>query len=156
MSSRFSGWSMKDVERLNGTGKQLGIIDKKLRETYRETKKTVKISNQPDYVGMISSALTILGVEHEREYKFLEDRRFRFDLAVPKHKIAVEWEGAIFTNGRHTRGKGYSNDCKKYNLATRHQWKLLRYTTEDTKKENWEFKIATEILELIKNDCAEI
>ena len=106
--SRFPGWTMKDIERLS---KSIDNIPKNI-----PIKKLGKISKQktsPDYVGMISSALTALKVEHEREYKFLHDRRFRFDIALPKHKIAVEFEGGVFTGGRHTRGKGYSNDAKK-------------------------------------------
>ena len=142
--SRFSGWTMRDVEKLS---KSTDNIPKNI-----PTKKLGKISkqnNSPDYVGMISSALSALKIDHVREYKFLHDRRFRFDIAIPEHKIAIEFEGGIFRNGRHTRGKGYANDAKKYNLAVRHGWKLLRYTSEDAKVINWEFQVATQIKELI-------
>lgn len=145
--SRFPGWTMKDVERLSN---QTEIIPKNI-----PPKKLGKISQQkdgPDYVAMISAALTALKIEHEREYKFLHDRRFRFDIALPKNKIAIEFEGGIFTNGAHTRGKHYASDAKKYNLAVMHGWKLLRYTTADTNKINWEYKIADEIKELIETD----
>ncbi|MBU1095814.1 MAG: hypothetical protein KKB34_04970 [Bacteroidetes bacterium] len=98
---------------------------------------------------MISGALTILNIDHVREYKFLHDRRFRFDIAIPKHNIAVEFEGGIYKNGRHTRGAGYAKDAKKYNLAVRHGWKLLRYTTADVKITNWEFKVASDVKQLI-------
>lgn len=141
--SRFSGWTMKDVERIAAGGNcEVKVI---------QTKPKKKKSSGPDYVGIISGALTMLKIEHESEYKFLHDRRFRFDIALPKHKIAIEFEGGIFAKetGRHTRGKGYSNDAKKYNLAVRHGWKLLRYTTADTNKINWEFTIADEIKQLM-------
>lgn len=68
--------------------------------------------------------------EPEREYKFIKDRRFRSDFAYPKQKILLEVEGGVWTNGRHTRGAGYANDCKKYNLASMHGWLLLRFTDE--------------------------
>lgn len=135
--SRFSGWTLKDYERLTG---------KKIQTEKPQRKKT----DYPDYVEMISRALQILNVNHVTEYKFLHDRRFRFDIAIPDKMIAVEFEGGVFTNGRHTRGKGYSNDIKKYNLAVLHGWKLLRYSTADTKKNNWEFEIANEIKQLIE------
>lgn len=138
--SRFPGWTMKDIERLTGEN-----------FSRQEEKPKKKRNDSPDYVGMISGALDILGVDHVREYKFLHDRRFRFDIAIPGEMIAVEFEGGVFTNGRHTRGKGYSRDAKKYNLAVRHGWRLLRYTTADTNKINWEFEIADEIKRLIKN-----
>jgi hypothetical protein len=141
--SRFPGWTMKDVERLN---RNLSNKDKAKNHKVKKIKK-----NQPDYVGMICAALSALKIEYIREYKFLHDRRFRFDIAIPRHHIAIEFEGGIWNNGRHTRGKGYASDVKKYNLATMYGWKLLRYTTEDTKEKNWEFKIAEEIRKFIQN-----
>lgn len=141
--SRFSGWTMKDVERLSG-------VVKETAPNLIKTKSKLKLE-QPDYVGMISGALDILGVDHVREYKFLEDRRFKFDLAIPEKKIAIEFEGGIFSGGRHTRWKGYANDAKKYNLATMHGWKLLRYTSADVNQLNWEFKVADEIKQMTES-----
>lgn len=63
----------------------------------------------------------------EREYKFHPIRRWKFDFADPKNKIAVELEGGIWTNGRHTRGKGFKADTEKYNEAVKLGWKVLRY-----------------------------
>lgn len=61
------------------------------------------------------------------EYRFAPPRRWRFDIAIPSHKIAIELEGGVFTGGRHTRGTGYLNDIEKYTAATLHGWRLLRY-----------------------------
>jgi len=65
----------------------------------------------------------------ETEYYFLPDRRFRFDFAWPKKMLALECEGGVWTQGRHTRGVGFTNDCKKYNLAALKGWIVLRYTS---------------------------
>jgi very-short-patch-repair endonuclease len=70
----------------------------------------------------------------QKEFKFLQDRRFRFDFAWPEEKLAVEIEGGVWTGGRHTRGKGYISDMEKYNLATLNGWKLLRYTPDQIMK----------------------
>ena len=67
------------------------------------------------------------------EFKFLSDRRFRFDFAWPSLKIAVEIEGGVWSGGRHTRGAGYSRDIEKYNLATRAGWKVYRFTPQMVK-----------------------
>lgn len=42
--------------------------------------------------------------------------------------MIVEVEGGIYTNGRHTRGKGFEKDCEKYNWATMEGWKVIRVT----------------------------
>jgi len=62
------------------------------------------------------------------EYKFLEDRRFRFDYAIPDKMIAIEYEGVMGGNSRHTNRFGYTKDTEKYNLAAINGWKVLRYT----------------------------
>ena len=63
----------------------------------------------------------------EKEYKFDSTRKWRFDFAYPKIKLAIEIEGAVWTQGRHTRGSGFIKDCEKYNQATLLGWRLLRY-----------------------------
>lgn len=68
------------------------------------------------------------GFEFVAEYRFCSERRFRFDFACIEKKIAIEIEGGVFTNGRHTRGTGYINDMEKYNLAQELGWKVFRYT----------------------------
>ncbi len=62
------------------------------------------------------------------EYRFDPKRRWRLDFAWPDSKIAVEVEGGIWTDGRHTRGVGFEMDCVKYaNLAIA-GWRLIRCT----------------------------
>ncbi len=61
------------------------------------------------------------------EYKFCPDRKFRFDMAYPEEKIGIEIDGSVFAMGRHTRGVGFINDCRKLNLAATLGWKVLRY-----------------------------
>ncbi len=63
------------------------------------------------------------------EYKFHPKRKWRFDYAIPELMIAIEYEGGIFKKGRHVRGKGYTDDCEKYNEAALRGWKVLRFTT---------------------------
>jgi very-short-patch-repair endonuclease len=64
-----------------------------------------------------------------REYKFLTDRRFRFDFAFPQLMFAIEVEGGIFTRGRHINPMGFTKDCEKYALALINGWKVLRVTS---------------------------
>ena len=68
-----------------------------------------------------------------REYKFFEGRKFRFDFAWKKQKVAVEIEGGIWIRGAHTRGKHFVSDCDKYNLAALNGWRVFRFTSEHLK-----------------------
>jgi len=136
--SRFTGWDRAAIEKLTGPLEKVKI-----------TKKP-KLKADRNHSEDIARALRILKIDCELEYRFIKDRRFRFDLAIPQHKIAVEFEGGVYRDSRHTRPLGYIQDTKKYNLATMHGWQLLRYTTEITAERNWDLKIALEIQELIK------
>ena len=68
------------------------------------------------------------GYSFEPEYRFSQTRKWRFDYANFDLKVAVEVEGGAFSNGRHTRGKGFINDMEKYNMAIELGWVVLRYT----------------------------
>ena len=65
----------------------------------------------------------------EREYRFYDCRRWRFDFAWPDVKVAAEVEGGTWTRGRHTRGRGFEKDCEKYNTATLLGWRVFRFTS---------------------------
>ena len=65
------------------------------------------------------------------EHRFHGKRKWRFDIAFPEEKIAIEVEGGVFTGGRHTRGKGFLKDMEKYNTATTMGWRVLRVIPQE-------------------------
>lgn len=67
------------------------------------------------------------------EYKFHPSRKWRFDFCWPDKSIAVEVDGAIFANGRHTRGTGVERDNEKFAEAMLLGWKVLRVSTNQVK-----------------------
>lgn len=71
--------------------------------------------------------------EPVREYKFLKHRKFRFDFSWLDQKLAAEIDGATWTGGRHTRGKGYEQDCVKNALAILAGWRVFRFTGNQVK-----------------------
>jgi hypothetical protein len=93
---------------------------------------------------------------YETEFRFVEDRAWRFDYAWPLFKIAFEQEGGAFARlitvhrgdefkaghrvpippgtrirlgGRHQNGRGMELDIEKYNRAAIEGWLVLRGTT---------------------------
>jgi very-short-patch-repair endonuclease len=61
---------------------------------------------------------------------------WRFDIAWPSMGLAVELEGGTWTGGRHTRGAGFAEDCRKYNAAQLLGWLVLRFTADQLKDQN--------------------
>lgn len=71
-----------------------------------------------------------------REYRFLApDELWKFDFAWPKQMVGIEIEGGIYAGGRHTRGKGFENDCTKYNTAAVEGWIILRFGPNHVRRE---------------------
>lgn len=84
------------------------------------------------YVTDISCFFEALGMPKPvAEFRFHPVRRWRIDYTWPDVQLAVEIEGGAFTNGRHTRGKGFIADMEKYNAMVEMGWILLRYTPTD-------------------------
>jgi hypothetical protein len=67
------------------------------------------------------------------EYKFTEDRDFRFDFAEPNTKVALEVQGAVWkgSRGGHTSGAGYIRDMEKSNLAMSQGWRIIQCVPKD-------------------------
>jgi very-short-patch-repair endonuclease len=71
----------------------------------------------------------------QTEYEFAKpDRKWRLDYAWPQQKVAVEIEGGVFVQGRHSRGVGMEKDMEKYAEALVRGWKVLRVTPRHVKQ----------------------
>lgn len=65
------------------------------------------------------------------EYEFAAPvRDWRFDACWPSLKIAVEFDGAVWAQGRHTRGAGFLADHEKLNEAAIRGWLVLRFESK--------------------------
>lgn len=71
------------------------------------------------------------------EYPFHPTRRFRFDYAFPRVKIAVEVDGGLFNSyqgkhaGRHSGGMGQKIDMDKGNLACADDWLVFHFIPDE-------------------------
>ena len=71
-----------------------------------------------------------LGAEVVAEHRFHPTRMWRFDYAIPEHRIAIEIDGGVWQIGRHNRPKGYIADLDKFNNAAALGWRVLKFTPQ--------------------------
>ena len=78
--------------------------------------------------------------EPKREYRFHATRRWRFDVAFFSRcewedhpMLAVEVDGGVYVQGRHSRGAGIEADMEKYAEAMMLGWRILRVTPQQLK-----------------------
>lgn len=75
-----------------------------------------------------------LKLEWQDEYKFHETRKWRCDFFLPALKTAIEIQGAVWTQGRHTRGAGYLKDMEKFRELAKAGHRLLMFTPQEVSK----------------------
>lgn len=65
--------------------------------------------------------------EPKREWRFMKNRRWRFDFAWPEQKLAVEIQGGTWAKGpqAHGHGRGFTRDCAKSFAAQALGWRVL-------------------------------
>ena len=81
---------------------------------------------------LLAEQLRVEGIEFVREYKFLEDRRFRADFAIIPLLVLIEVQGGRWMeHGGHNTGGGLARDYEKANLAQLAGWRSLQFTAED-------------------------
>ena len=124
-------WNEKDLQNLKSKG--LKVDDIKINETKKPKIVIVKRSIEKDTIHAILDMLKLTNQieDYVTELQFNENRKFRFDWAIPSLRVAIEFEGIMSAKSRHTTVTGYTNDCVKYNLATCSGWRVLRYTAKN-------------------------
>ena len=107
---------------------------KATRPKGRSKRPKVKGEKVPnEFEAKLARELKTLKIEFEQEFEFHPKRKWRADFHLVGKKILVEVEGAIWSGGRHTRGKGYIGDMEKYNAATMMGFQVLRFSTDQVK-----------------------
>jgi hypothetical protein len=69
------------------------------------------------------------------EYRFAPPRRWRFDVAWPG-QVALEIQGGLFVQGRHSRGAALLKEHEKLNAAAALGYRVL-FCTPKTLAETW-------------------
>ena len=113
--------SLAEYRKLYGGGRKTA--------TKRKNKvKGVKVESVGE--AALIQQLRALKIEFVQEFQFHNKRKWRADFHIKNTKLLIEVEGGIWSNGRHTRGKGYLGDMEKYNTATMMGYQVLRFSTE--------------------------
>lgn len=115
-------------------------------------KKAAKSKNKPQITDVFTVICkTDLRVECVKEYKFHPVRKWRFDYAIPKYKIAIEIDGGVWNYGRHNRATGYMADMEKFNAAASFGWVVLKFTPQEQYK-RVTFDIIKQTIKTIENE----
>jgi very-short-patch-repair endonuclease len=69
------------------------------------------------------------GPELVTEYRFHPTRQWRADYAHIETLTIIEIDGGVWSGGRHNRGQGYIDDCRKLNAAAALGWTVFRIAT---------------------------
>ncbi len=132
---QFSGWNEEKVKQLHSYGKiknfhlQQKNFNKRDKNDKSRNKVSMKRSKEKDWLKWnLAFWCNEYAVELQEEYVFHDERKWRFDWAIPASKIAIEYEGLFSKKSRHTTVKGYSGDVEKYNHATAMGWRIVRLT----------------------------
>lgn len=134
----MNGWN---IDRIKATGLPYKIIGSgdKVSGIGQEKPKRSKI--EPIGKLFIENLLKAHGIEYVKELKFAEDRKFRFDFAIPSIKVGLEYDGLFSAKSRHTTAVGFSKDAEKINLAQALGWRAFRYTALNYKNFENDIKI---------------
>lgn len=73
----------------------------------------------------------------EQEYVFHPTRKYRFDLAWKKEKVALEVHGAVFQKGGHNSPAGTQRDWEKANEGQLLGWIVIQVGRSVGGKESW-------------------
>ena len=80
---------------------------------------------------LLEKHLEELKLQYLKEFRFAPPRRWKFDYLLKDGRTAIEIEGGLYVQGRHTRGAGYQADLEKYNEATKMGFRVYRFSTQD-------------------------
>lgn len=69
--------------------------------------------------------------EPEFEYLFHNERKWRWDVCWPHALVALEVQGGIFVQGRHSRGAALLKEWEKLNTAAAIGWRVLFCQPQD-------------------------
>lgn len=71
--------------------------------------------------------LRAAGVDAEQQFR-IPPRKYLYDFHIRGEQLLCEVQGGIWVQGKHTRGAGYENDCKKMIFAQLNGYRIFYFT----------------------------
>ncbi len=121
---RVDGWKAKAAREWNGNIEPVSIAAAPV--IAHRAPKAAATPLHP----LITLCRSLKIAEPVPEHRFHPGRKWRFDYAWPLYMLAMEVEGGLWTNGRHSRGSGAVADLEKYSEAAILGWRILYCTPE--------------------------
>lgn len=122
-------WTEKQLQQLKKAGKIRGYSANQNKKERRPGIKMEKRSKEKDWIAWnLKIYCEEKNIELTIEHRFDQERKWRFDWAIKKQMVAVEYEGLNSEKSRHTTKKGFTGDTEKYNRAQALGWKVIRVT----------------------------
>lgn len=128
-------WTEKNLLGLRDQGKIKGyrVFDTITTPARQQLQALVGDRNKSKALIWMDLNLQLWSNEHaltlEMEYRFCQDRGWRFDYCWPAIKVAVEFNGGIFMQkSGHSNVKGLHRDSEKINRAIVEGWRVLQVT----------------------------
>ena len=108
-----------------------GAVNQPVRVPSSLSLRTTATSSAAPLYPLVRKCRELRILEPVPEYRFHPTRKFRFDYAWPMQMLACEIEGGLWTQGRHSRGKGAIADLEKYSEAAILGWRLIYATPQE-------------------------
>lgn len=100
------------------------------KEPKTQARKDIDAELRQQFARQFEATWALLGgPELEKEVKFDPDRQWRADYVHRPTMTILEVDGGVYNGGRHTRGRGFVDDCFKLNSAALHGYRVIRIAT---------------------------
>lgn len=128
-------WSKEDLQKLQRTGKIRGYTETKVVKPSVRIKIPTAGCKEVQWLRWnLQFWCAERGLNLEEEYRFHEERRFRFDFAIKEMMLALEYDGLNSDKSGHTTLVGYTKDKEKDSLAQSLGWRVIRLTVLNYKQ----------------------
>lgn len=129
------GRNIDTLARAARNAKPAGILAKLDAKARSENNKELDRARK-EFVASVLEGLGVMRSAILFDACCIRGRDFQFDVSIRELKLAIDIHGAVYSQGGHTRGKGYTDDRQKARLAQLQGWLYLEFVGGSDLKKN--------------------